>query len=81
MVDLSESIDFNFLGENKNKKQIIITDSVTIKVPAYYDSSGLFGKQNIPMMDGEPDENVIRWGYSTWGEEKVTAEYKPEDKK
>ncbi len=27
MVDLSESIDFNFLGENKNKKQIIITET------------------------------------------------------
>jgi hypothetical protein len=27
MVDLSESIDFNFLGINKNKKQIIITET------------------------------------------------------
>jgi hypothetical protein len=73
----------NFLSlSDAIKYQINKHDNDTkIKIPAYYDSSGLFGKQNIPMMDGQPDENVIRWGYSIWGEEKVTAEYKPEDKK
>jgi len=73
----------NFLSlSDAIKYQIDKHDSDTkIKIPAYYDSSGLFGKQNIPMMDGAPDENVIRWGYSTWGDEKVTSEYKPEDKK
>jgi hypothetical protein len=39
----------------------------------------LFGDQEPERPDGPTDDNVLRWGFSTWGIEKVTAEYKPNE--
>ena len=29
------------------------------------------------LIEIEEEKDVLRWGYSTWGIEKVTTEYKP----
>ena len=41
-------------------------------------STGIeLGILNIGVEKFEEEKNVLRWGYSTWGIEKVTTEYKP----
>ncbi len=34
---------------------------------------------NITKLDITQTEDVLRWGYSNWGLQKVTAEYKPRE--
>jgi hypothetical protein len=36
---------------------------------------------NLTNTDTLQTEDVLRWGYSNWGLQKVTAEYKPREKR
>ena len=53
--------------------QIKIQNAVTVRT-----STGVeLGLINIIDEKIEEEKDVLRWGYSTWGIEKVTTEYKP----
>lgn len=39
----------------------------------------LFGDQEPERPESPNEDNVLRWGFSTWGVEMVTAEYKPNE--
>ena len=36
---------------------------------------------NLTNTDTNQTEDVLRWGYSNWGIQKVTADYKPREKR
>ena len=53
--------------------QNTIQNAVTVRT-----STGVeLGLINIIDEKIEEEKDVLRWGYSTWGIEKVTTEYKP----
>ncbi len=39
----------------------------------------LLGDQEPERAESANEDNVLRWGFSTWGVEPVTAEYKPNE--
>jgi hypothetical protein len=48
-------------------------------VPAASPFAILFGNHEAERPESPNEDNVLRWGFSTWGVEMVTAEYKPNE--
>ena len=65
---LSSAISARMIEVQKN-----IQNMATVRT-----STGVeLGILNVGVEKFTEEKNVLRWGYSTWGVEKVTSEYKP----
>lgn len=65
---LSSAISAKMIEVQKN-----IQNTATVRT-----STGVeLGILNVGVEKFTEEKNVLRWGYSTWGVEKVTSEYKP----
>ena len=65
---LSSAISARMIEVQKN-----IQNTATVRT-----STGVeLGILNVGVEKFTEEKNILRWGYSTWGVEKVTSEYKP----
>ena len=65
------------LSEKLNSQKVIQDNNISFRAPI---SDQLQMPRNIENFNVQ-ESDVLRWGYSNWGIERVTSQYKPKEVK
>ena len=65
------------ISEQIRFKDAVESNNVSLRSPVAQQMQMV----NLTNTDTLQIEDVLRWGYSNWGLQKVTAEYKPREKR
>lgn len=73
-MPLFNSLSF-VISQQFRSKSIVEDNNISLRSPVAQQMQVV----NTSKSDVAQTEDVLRWGYSNWGIQKVTAEYKPRE--